>query len=66
MSCHLSPRAAKAWPQIRRFLDGMDVLTKADGIVVNLLCEAFADWPEARNEVEGNGPTWPTPSGGGP
>lgn len=62
---YLSERAAEAWPKVCRVLDDMGVLTKADGIAVTLLCEAFADWLEARAIVECEGATYQTESGGG-
>lgn len=57
---YLSERAADAWPKVCRTLDDMGVLTKADGFAVMLLCEAFADWLDARAAVEMEGSTYST------
>jgi len=49
---HLSKRAKKIWPKVVKLLDGMSVITPADGIALELLCEAYGDLLEARASLE--------------
>ncbi|GCE89674.1 putative phage terminase small subunit [Komagataeibacter diospyri] len=44
----LSKRAKAVWTKAARLLDGMGVLTTADGLALEGLCEAVADELEAR------------------
>ncbi len=56
---HMSDRARECWGYIIGVLDSMGVLTEADALAVELLCEARADWLDARKEIEGaGGPTY--------
>jgi len=52
---HLSPRAQRAWPGIARMLNGMGVLTKADGLVLEALCETYGELVEARERLRERG-----------
>ena len=52
---HLSARAKAAWDQIAPILSGMGVLTEADAVALELLCEAYADYSEAREELRAFG-----------
>jgi P27 family predicted phage terminase small subunit len=45
---HLSERARSAWPGVAQLLDGMGVLTIADSLVLEGLCETYAELVEAR------------------
>jgi P27 family predicted phage terminase small subunit len=45
---HLSERARTAWPKISRMLHSMHVLGKTDGLVLEGLCETYAELIEAR------------------
>lgn len=44
----LSPYAAKLWPELTRHLLAMGVLTKADGLALQALCETWGDLMAAR------------------
>ena len=52
---HLSARAKAAWGQIAPILSRMGVLTEADAVALELLCEAYADYSEARDELRAFG-----------
>lgn len=45
---HLSPQALAAWPVIGRLLVDMRVLTEADAVALEGMCEAYADLLAAR------------------
>jgi P27 family predicted phage terminase small subunit len=59
----LSPIAAKAWDDVIEILIDMRVLDKADGTTVELLCQARADWMEARRAIELDGPYYDSGDG---
>ena len=48
---HLSPRSAAVWVQLAPMLRTMQVLTVADVLALELLCDAVADYRHARSEV---------------
>lgn len=48
---HLSDRAKECWGQVCRLLDGMGVLTKADGLALEGLCESYAEMLTARERI---------------
>lgn len=52
---HLSPRAQRAWPGIARMLNSMGVLTKADGLALEALCETYGELVEARERLRERG-----------
>lgn len=52
---HLSERALAAWPGIAGLLDGMGVLTRADGLVLEALCETYAELQAAREALRARG-----------
>lgn len=52
---HMSDRAREAWDYVVGILDRMGVLTEADALAVELLCEARADWLSARDLISANG-----------
>jgi P27 family predicted phage terminase small subunit len=52
---HLSERARKAWPGVAKLLAGMGVLTVADGMVLEGLCETYAELVEARLALRARG-----------
>lgn len=55
----MSDRGREAWGYVVAVLDRMGVLTEADAMAVELLCEARADWLDARDEIEAaGGPTY--------
>ena len=45
---HLQPRAREAWDYVVPLLDRMGILTEADGMGLERLCELYADILEAR------------------
>lgn len=48
---HLSEKAKTAWPKVSRILSGLSVLTVADGLSLEGLCEAYADYLDSREEL---------------
>lgn len=52
---HITDNARKAWRHVTRLLDRMGVLTEADGVAVESLCEAYADVLNARAELKAFG-----------
>jgi P27 family predicted phage terminase small subunit len=48
---HLSARSAAVWAQLAPMLRSMQVLTVADVLALELLCDAVADYRHARAEV---------------
>lgn len=60
---HLSDRARAAWQQVSALLDRMGVLTQADALALELLCEAWADLLSAREELVRSGETYTTATG---
>ncbi|NPD67287.1 P27 family phage terminase small subunit [Lichenicola cladoniae] len=48
---HLSRRAKLAWAKASRLLHDMGVLTVADGVALEGLCEAIADQRDARSSL---------------
>lgn len=48
---HMSARAQEAYGRVSVFLDGMGVLTEADGMALESMCEAYADLIEARQQL---------------
>jgi P27 family predicted phage terminase small subunit len=62
----LDARGRAKWRQLVPLLDGMRVLTKGDGDVLALACDAFARYRDARDAVREHGSTYesPTPAGG--
>lgn len=51
----LGPVASKAWDYVVKILSDMRVLDKADAMTVELLCQARADWIEAREVLQFEG-----------
>jgi len=48
---HLSDKARETWGYVSGLLDRMGVLTEADGMALEMLCEAYADYLKARREL---------------
>lgn len=60
----MSDRAREAWGYVVGILDRMGVLTEADAMAVELMCEARADWLSARDCItEAGGETYTTDAG---
>jgi P27 family predicted phage terminase small subunit len=55
---HLSGRARKVFPQVAEMLFDMGVLTTADAMAVEGLCQAYADWRDAVEFVDRHGSTY--------
>lgn len=59
----ISDRARRVWPHVTKMLAQMDVLTSADVLALECLCEAYADKLEARTDVRMRGMFYKTPNG---
>jgi P27 family predicted phage terminase small subunit len=60
---HLTPKARKFWHKMAPQLHAIGLLTKVDETELEALCEAYARWREACDQVEEFGPLIKTPSG---
>jgi P27 family predicted phage terminase small subunit len=58
MPSHLSPRAKAAWKKLAKLLKDMGVLTLADGMALERLCDVYAEILELRDEIKKNGRTY--------
>lgn len=52
---HMSDKARETWGYVSALLDDMGVLTKVDALALELLCEAYADFLAAANELKAQG-----------
>jgi P27 family predicted phage terminase small subunit len=52
---HLSDKARETWGYVSGLLDRMGVLTEADGVGLEMLCETYADFLAARAELKAIG-----------
>lgn len=52
---HLSDRAKTAWGYVSALLERMGVLTEADGLALEGLCECYADRQECRKALRERG-----------
>ena len=52
---HVSDKARDSWGYVSGILDKMGVLTEADAIALEVMCEAYADLLGARRELEAFG-----------
>jgi P27 family predicted phage terminase small subunit len=52
---HLSDKARETWGYVAGVLDRMGVLTEADTLALEMLCEAYADYLTARAELKALG-----------
>jgi P27 family predicted phage terminase small subunit len=57
---HLSPKAKTAFKNVSNLLADMGVLTIADGMALEMLCDAYAEWRDLRKAVESHGATYTT------
>ena len=57
---HLSPKAKTAFKNVCTLLEGMGVLTIADGLALEMMCDAYAEWRDLRKVIETNGATYET------
>ena len=51
----MSDRGREAWGYVVGILDRMGIMTEADAMAVELLCEARSDWLSARDEIAASG-----------
>jgi len=60
----MSDKGREAWGYVVGVLDRMGVLTEADAMAVELMCEARVDWLSARDEIiAAGGETYATEAG---
>jgi len=52
---HMSDRAREAWGYVSGLLDRMGVLSEVDAVALEMLCETYADYLAARDELESFG-----------
>src|ERR1039458_3931220 len=52
---HLAGEALAEWGRMVEVLDGLGVLTRADGAALAIYCVAHARWIEARKVIEDSG-----------
>lgn len=57
---HLSPKAKTAFRKVCNLLEDMGVLTIADGLALEMLCDAYAEWRDLRKTIETEGATYET------
>lgn len=57
---HLKGIGRKAWEHFADELIGLKVLTPKDGTALELLCDAYVEWTEARELVREHGLTYTT------
>ena len=62
---HLSLRAKAAWKRLGPELEAMGVLTVADGMALELLVSAYAEYRDAQDLVDREGKTYETVSQSG-
>ncbi len=58
MPSHLSPRAKRAWKKLCELLNQMGVLTLADGLALERLCDIYDEILELRKDIEKHGRTY--------
>jgi P27 family predicted phage terminase small subunit len=56
----MSDKARETWGYVSGILDRMGVLTEADALALELLCEAYADYLSARAEIDDFGSNYYT------
>lgn len=59
---HLSTKAKAAWKRVSLLLDRMGVLTEADGLALERLCECYAEILDYRDLVNEHGASYSTTS----
>lgn len=48
-------RATAAWKRITKMMDGMNVITRVDSLVLEAFCRTWARWEEANEMVDAEG-----------
>lgn len=49
---HMSDKARETWGYVSGLLDRMGVLCEVDAVALEMLCEAYADYLAAKNELK--------------
>lgn len=62
---HLPPKAKTAFKNVCELLEGMGVLTIVDGMALELLCDAYAEWRDLDTLIKKEGRTYKTISTSG-
>lgn len=57
---HLDPSGKRAWKNLVKLLDGMTVLTEADGLALARICDCYTDILECRKLIKRDGRTYKT------
>lgn len=60
---HLSPEARKAWRKLAKELEAVGLLSKLDGIALEMVCETYARWQDANEKVQKTGLMLKSPNG---
>lgn len=61
---HMTDRAREIWPYVAGVADKMGILTEADGLALQLMCEAYSNIRSAQDEiVSAGGETYVTEGG---
>lgn len=55
----LDARAGAVWDELVAVLEGMGVLSVADGAILSRYCELWIDWREANEWIRKNGTSYP-------
>ncbi len=58
MPAHLPPRAKAVWKRLCKLLSDMGVLTLADALALERLCDIYAEIIELRKDIDENGRTY--------
>ena len=56
----LNDDALKMWDEMSELLDGMQVLTRADGKVLAVMCDQWARWRDMQDWLDEEGSTYTT------
>ena len=56
----LGSKAKKAFKELARITANMRILAESDAIALTMLCDAWAEWRDARDYIKKNGTTYKT------
>lgn len=62
---HLTPKAKTVWKSLVKHLETMGVMTLPDGLALEQLCSAYAEWRDLVKLIEVDGYTYKTNGAGG-
>ncbi len=57
---YLNPKAKTAFKNVSDLLEDMGVLTIADGMALEMMCNAYAEWRDLRKVIDKEGSTYKT------